>query len=305
MRRGRIFIILGLVLALVTAFGAFLLLNQPQNAPSVQQETPTKRVVVAVQNIGAGQPILPETITMTDWPQDQIPPGAILNQAETAGKLASAPIYQGQVLQQQMLIGKDDMMLQGTHASWMIPEGMVAVAFPVNRISSVAYAIQAGDFVDVLITVNLVDLDMESQVKQPVERVGAQGTIIGKQEPRQVVQLTLQNVEILKVGDWNTGIPGAEPEPKEEKQQQASGQATPTPKGPDIITVLLDQQDALVLKFLRESGAVIDLALRARDDRSLVTTESVTLDYIMRRFDITPPPKQPYTLQGSAPADGQ
>jgi len=305
MRRGRLFIILGLILAIVTAAGAYVLLNQPKGGPAATEEVGTQRVVVAIQNIGEGQPILPETITMADWPEDQVPPGAILNQADVAGKLARIPIFQGQVLRQEMLIDKEEMIAEGTHASWQIPRGKVAVAFPVTRLSSVAYAIQAGDFVDVLITMHLVELDLESQVKEPVERVGQEGAIIGQQTPRQVTQLTLQDVEVLRVGEWATEEDlGEQPPPKEQPQQ--GGQATPAPPGPDIITLLVDQQDALVLKFARESGAIIDLALRARDDHDTVSTESVTLDYMIRRFNIAVPPKQPYALEPSgSPSEGQ
>lgn len=294
MRRGRLFILLGLILATVTAAGAYLLLSQQQAGPAGPQAVPTTRVVVAIQNIGEGQPILPETITMTDWPKDQVPPGAILNQADVAGKLARVPIFQGQVLQREMLIDKEQMIAEGTHASWQIPPGKVAVAFPVTRLSSVAYAVQAGDFVDVLITLHLVDVDLETQVKQPVERVGVEGGIIGTQTPRQVTQLTLQDVQVLRVGEWTTEAAAAQ---QPQQGQQQGTQEAPKPAGPDIITLLVDQQDALVLKFLRESGAVIDLALRARDDHNLVSTESVTLDYIVRRFNVAVPPKQPYTLE--------
>ena len=53
-----------------------------------------------------------EVITMTDWPKDQVPPGAILNQADVSGKLARIPIFQGQVLQQEMLIDKEEMIAE-------------------------------------------------------------------------------------------------------------------------------------------------------------------------------------------------
>lgn len=302
MRRGRLFVLLGLILAIVTAAGAYLLLSQQQAGPAGPQAVPTTRVVVAIQNIGEGQPILPETTTMTDWPKDQVPPGAILNQADVAGKLARVPIFQGQVLQREMLIDKEQMIAEGTHASWQIPPGKVAVAFPVTRLSSVAYAVQAGDFVDVLITLHLVDVDLETQVKEPVERVGVEGGIIGTQTPRQVTQLTLQDVQVLRVGEWTPEQAAADQQPRQGQQQGT--QEAPKPAGPDIITLLVDQQDALVLKFLRESGAVIDLALRARDDHNLVSTESVTLDYVVRRFNVAVPPKQPYALEPPSAGTG-
>jgi hypothetical protein len=58
-----------------------------------------------------------------------------------------------------------------------------------------------------------------------------------------------------------------------------------------VLTLLLDQQDALVLKFALESEASIDLVLRGREDHETVRTETVSLEYVMTRFEITVPPE--------------
>jgi Flp pilus assembly protein CpaB len=60
---------------------------------------------------------------------------------------------------------------------------------------------------------------------------------------------------------------------------------------------MLAPQDALVLKLAREYGASIDLAVRAQDDHQQFTTQQVTLDYILARFAVTLPAKQPYTIE--------
>ena len=69
------------------------------------------------------------------------------------------------------------------------------------------------------------------------------------------------------------------------------------------MTVLVDQQDALVLKFARESGASIDFALRGKLDHDIISTEPVTLDYMIRRFNITPPEWMPYAIEMDAAAE--
>jgi hypothetical protein len=61
---------------------------------------------------------------------------------------------------------------------------------------------------------------------------------------------------------------------------------------------MLSPQDALVLKLAREHGATIDLAVRAQDDHQVFATQQVTLDYIMARFGVSLPPKQPYAIEG-------
>jgi hypothetical protein len=42
--------------------------------------------------------------------------------------------------------------------------------------------------------------------------------------------------------------------------------------------------------------AKIDLAVRSEEDAQVFTTQQVTLDYILARFGVTLPTKQPYTL---------
>jgi Flp pilus assembly protein CpaB len=59
---------------------------------------------------------------------------------------------------------------------------------------------------------------------------------------------------------------------------------------------MLSPQDALVLKLAREYGASIQLAVRAQDDHQTFTTQQVTLDYILARFGISVPNKQPFSL---------
>ena len=314
MKRGRILILLGIILGLATTVAAFLLLRgmQPQQ-PARPTEVPTQKVLVAVQNIGQAQPIDPATVELREFEKTQIPTGALLNATELAGKLAAVDIVQGQIIRREMLTDKAAIVDQGLYASFLVPPGKVAVAFPIDELSSVAYGLQSGDTVDVLVTVKLVSVDPTLQIKEPVMRTAPSGAaagetqILGSQVPRMVTQLTLQNVTILKIGQWSqpqrpqpTGTPGA-PKPASEPQlaQPAGqqGEAVPTPPAPTIMTVLVDQQDALVLKFAREAGASIQFALRGRNDRDVVTTEPVTLDYMIRRFNITPPDRLPWAVE--------
>ena len=53
----------------------------------------------------------------------------------------------------------------------------------------------------------------------------------------------------------------------------------------------------MVLKLAREMEAKIDLAVRAEDDAQQFTTQQVTLDYILARFGISLPTRQPFTLE--------
>jgi hypothetical protein len=78
----------------------------------------------------------------------------------------------------------------------------------------------------------------------------------------------------------------------EEAEGQPEGELAPVASEDEVVlTLLLDQQDALVLKYARESDASIDLVLRGPEDHESVRTETVSLEYVMTRFEITVPPE--------------
>jgi len=247
-----------------------------------------------------------------------VPADALLSKTDLVGKLASQDIVQGQIVRRDMVTDKQTIVEKGVNASFLVPEGKVAMAFPITELSSVAYALQAGDTVDMLITVNMVSVDPETQIKEPIVRVTAGGataptigSVTGTQIPRMVTQLTIQDVAILKIGPWGqaalpapSATPSAQATADASQQSGQSAEATPQPAGPTIMTVLLNQQDALVLKFAREAGASIDFVLRSRNDHDIISTEPVTLEYMIERFNIRPPEALPYALETSGAAAG-
>jgi Flp pilus assembly protein CpaB len=101
----------------------------------------------------------------------------------------------------------------------------------------------------------------------------------------------LQDIEVLGVGRWvKEEVP-----PEQQDNQARAGEPVPV-ELPRYITLMVSPQDALVLKLAREDNASIDLAVRAKDDGQEFTTQQVTLDYIMARFGVGLPAKQPYSL---------
>jgi Flp pilus assembly protein CpaB len=314
---GRILIIVGILLALGTAVAAVFILQQKPQQPAAlppgitpSPAVPMTQVVVAVQDIPQGEPIPPDALRLEERPITTLPPEPVTAVEETQGKRASVQIFRGQVLQKQMLTTEEVRKLLGGDAAALVPAGKVAVVVPVNRLTSVGYAIKAGDRVDVMISVNLLDIDAATQIRLPLPPcTGEACPISGEQIPRHVAQLTLQDVEVIRVGNWLYG-PEAEkaatpppeeaPPPTETPQPAAEGATpppAPTPSAPDLVTLVVSQQDALVLKYAKEKGLGIELALRGTDDHNLVNTEAVTMDYMLARFNIPNPPKRPYAVE--------
>jgi pilus assembly protein CpaB len=294
MRRGRVLILLGLILALVTAGGVFYILTQSAS-PTTTVEIEREEVVVAVQPIPEDEPI-EGRVELRSMPVEAIPEGAIRSVESTAGLLSAGPIPQGTIIQPELLISPTELALEGELGKLVEP-GYEAVAFPITELSSVSYGIRPGDHVDVLMTFFFVDMDQETQTKEPIcpplcPSLESREADVTEQRPRLTSQLTLQDVEVLGVGEWVS-----RPAVPEEGAEPGRGQEEGPVEPPGFITVMLTPQDALVLKLAREYGASIDLAVRAQDDHQQFVTQEVTLDYILARFTITLPGKQPYTIE--------
>jgi Flp pilus assembly protein CpaB len=329
MRRGRLLILLGVILGLATAVIVLVVLTRqgpgvgpppPTTGTETATPVPTQQVWVALQPIPRGGEFVEGTLGLRDWPSTNVPPDAIGDRSETIGTVAAVDIVQGMPILRGYLAERG----AAGQAALLVPEGRVAVAFPIDEQSSVAYAVQPGDFVDVLIVASFIDLDQEFQTKLPnlisffskqedldgnvtvqfsaptdegrfeappglpPEIPGAYVYARESQRPRRVAQLTVEAAKVLRVGPW-IDLPEDQPQPTEE------GQPPPPPPPPDIVTLAVAPQDALVLLWARQSEMYMELALRAPGtEEATYQPEAVTLQYMLTRFDIAVPPKLEY-----------
>ena len=328
MNRSRTLILLAILL-LVGAGAVLVLLPQisgPQQqppTPTPKPEIPTSMIVIASQDIPRGAVISDDAVYSSEWPNSSLPPGELLitQTVQTIGKIARTDILRGQpVLQDLITSDPKTLTVVGNDAALFIPFGKVAIAFPIDRLTSVGYAIGAGDRVDVLVTFAVVDVNEDGQYpivpfnRDLVDELTSAGmeqtqavqaaldqSGSAQQTPRLLSQLTLQNIEVLHVGEWPMG--GIQPKPTptlSPEQAQAAGTAaravtggtpTATPARPEMLILLVDQQQALILQWLSYSGVGVSLALRGAADNVPVSTETVTYQYILTNFNITIPPK--------------
>jgi hypothetical protein len=130
------------------------------------------------------------------------------------------------------------------------------------------------------------------------------------QRSRQSTQMIIDNVIVLGVGNFPIEdlhqpivIQAATPPPVEEgeaaegdaaQQQAAVEEATPVPEvvPPDLLTLVMTRQDALVLKYAIETGSDLTVVLRSAldDEVNVQPTDSVTLDYILNFYGVDRPP---------------
>jgi Flp pilus assembly protein CpaB len=325
MNRSRVLILLGILLlvgalAVLVIFPQVLANQQPTETPIPTPEILTTEILVAAQNIPRGAVISPDAVVPGKWPNDSLPPADLIttDPEKVIGKIARTDVLRGQPMLSS-LITADPKALAATggDASLFVPAGKVAMAFPINKLTSVGYAIGAGDHVDVIVSFAVVEVDQEGQfpvmpfnrdmvdelVSAGLEPAEAVARVLGKLDtaairPRLLSQLTLQNVEVLHVGEWPIGgvlpkiTPTLSPEQQNAQAQTAAGTPTTTPPRPDMVILLVDQQQALILQWLQQEGNVaLNLVLRGAGDNAPVSTDTVSYQYILTNFNITIPPK--------------
>jgi Flp pilus assembly protein CpaB len=337
-RRGRIFILIALILLLGVGV-VYIFIVRPQNK-AAQTAVPTQapaeemaNIVVSVQPIPYGTTLTENVLTTVPYPKKLLVPGVFYTDVkELVGKRAKMDLDAKVPITSSLVTDG----MSGSLAAFKIPEGMVAVTIPMmNSISSVGYTVQPGDHVNVITSMMFVDVDSTFQSKLPdntsrvisdpgtVEKPsavtyiegGGDGSAQGRAEQDQTIgkpvylqpseaqrpRLVAQTIlqDVMVLSvGETTQIP------------VVSAQATPTPAGnqqttaatpvkPKIVTLIVTPQDAITLNYFLYAGAQMNLALRGAGDEQRVKTDSVTLQYAMDTYSITIPAKQPYALEPS------
>lgn len=386
MQRGRLLILVALILIVISVGGIFLVLqfaNPPAATPppdqggGVAQEPtatapPTLQVVRAAQDITWGQPIRAEQIQVLDWPQNfDVPADLVISDpALVVGRVARVSINRGMLILSTMITSDPNatpVAPFGSNAALRIPRGSVAIALPYNRSDGVAFGVRDGDKVDVIVSWALVDVDLEFQSTLPnltaavagegatftadgsgftaingsslsaiVAGGGPDTTSVGRaetdpvlnvpiylvpregQRPRLVTQSIIQRALVVHVGEFEpdpaiipvpTLAPTATPA---EGTQPPPPTPTPTPLPPDIITLAVPVQDALVLDYVKRlmerypNAVQLTYVLRSATEDPAVTertpTQSVTLQYMFEQYAISLPAKLPYGLENPSGA---
>lgn len=314
--------------------GEQVVVQQEPNATPLPTATPIIFVdlVVAVQELPRGIVIPPNAVALRPWPQDAAPLNGITSLEDVIGMRARTDIFREQPILSNMVV--EDLTGAahvGSDAAAVLPEGLRAVSIPVDRLTSIAYAPQDGDRVDLIVSMLFVDVDEAFQSIVPNQltlfQVAEDGTItlqagiegrldstsLGpvivspseRQRPRLVTQMTIQDALIIHMGNFPPdgrfiGVPPTPTPVPVEGEEDGGGTPpppTPTPPRPDIVTLGVTPQEAVVLTWLIEAKVPVTLALRSASDTARVGTSEVTLDYLMAQYGISLPGKRPFSIE--------
>ena len=292
--------------------------NVQQNDPDLPTATPIEFVelVIAVQRMPRGFRIPPNAVELRRWPLEAAPFNAfrgVEGLDDVVGQIARTDIFVEQPILQDMVVEDLSQLANvGSDLAAVLPSGQVAISIPIDRITSVAYGIQPGDRVNVILSMLFVDVDEVFQSLQPncytlffqtADGFQFTDSICGRitvasgfntlailnasetQRPRLVTQQTVQNAQVMFLGDFPAdgrflGVPPT-PTPAPEDQQseedpavRREATAVPTSNArPDIITLAVTPQDAVILTWAVEARMPLTFALRSATDLGTVPTE--------------------------------
>lgn len=231
-------------------------------------------IVIAIQDLPRGIVIPEDGVGTQLWPRESLPEAGNYFLADeisdVVGRIARTDIVRGApILSRQIVDNLYEIARTGSDAAAMmnaLPDdrSWVAVSIPLDPsgIGQVAYALQSGDYVDVILSFLYVDVDPTFQTRLPnnvslITRletgelaIGAprqgrpeasplspEGVLLGpsetSQRPRLVTQRTVTNAWVLYVGYFppggniigatpTSGVATLPPPPGEETQQQAA-----------------------------------------------------------------------------------
>ena len=125
-------------------------------------------VVVSIQTVPRGFRMTAAELTTEIRLREEVGPNVITRVEDAIGLYARTDIYQGETLTFDALVR--DVTAVGRNEfgpSSLIPPGYVAMSVPMDRLSSVAYGMRNGDFVDILISFILFEVDEQFQSRLP------------------------------------------------------------------------------------------------------------------------------------------
>ena len=177
MRRGRLFIYLGLILLVIIA--AVVIFFRPSlfGGGGEVQATPTARlfnVVLAGQSIPRGIQITEDMLTTMQMHENFLIQGMVTDISQVVGKYAKYPLDPGFPIIEAVLTDSPGIFAEGGGSPWayLIPIGKTAISIPSSRLASLANGIWDGDHVNVIASLLLVDVDTDFQSILPNSTAG-------------------------------------------------------------------------------------------------------------------------------------
>lgn len=279
---GAIVTVLGIILVVLGVLATRQILRQnaeEENIDVITGETITNEIVVLTHDVPLGKLLEAQDIAVVQVPIVHIPRNAITDLELALGRFTRTDLIEGEMLLENNLANPTT--VRGDLA-YILEDDHFLVTLPASGLMSTLNIIKRGDIVDLLVT-----------AQQTVNVVTSTG---GEQEPitKLVTYLSMQKLNItamiIDVITESDPAPSQASSPDEIQvslqKESLEGILVRSQVRVSAYLLVLKPQDALVLKFLLDSGADIDLALRAPTSTEKFDLDPVTDEYIKELFGL-------------------
>lgn len=254
-RGGCLWLLVGLFLAVVAGGLAFTAMLRATSVEPATQVEPRRAVVIVARDVPPHTELTAEDLIVKEIPLSAIPDNAVRELEAAVGKVTTSELVAGEILLKPRIAELGE---RGPRLNFKLEPGKVVMAFPADDLLSKSGALQPGDIVDILYSIEIV----------PTETTAARTS----GAPEVVTFWALQQVPISAIV-LSPEVRGGAIQGQSEAQPQS-------------ILLALDPQDALVLKHLKDSGGIVDIVLRAREDETEYKTEPVNPPYLQEEYNL-------------------
>lgn len=267
-------IVVGLILAGIGIFASFNLIQrfQVNRAPEVSEEYTVKtKVVVVTRDLSLGDTIAGNDVELASVPVEIAPRTAIDNLEEVIGKFIKTDLIQGEMVLSHNLADPTNNI---NDLSFILSDDHVLMAFPAGDLMSRENMVQRGDIVDIF-----------ASFQQKVKTVGEIATTAGEPQEPELRTFTIDSLQkvdvtalVLEVIEGESG--GA---PLQDQNDQTASTGKTRIKA---YLLALNTQDALILKHLKDTGAIFDIVLRAPTSTVQFDITPVTEEFIIEFYGL-------------------
>lgn len=285
-QRARVGILIAFVGVVLASIGIFFLSRVVlQSIAPPQAPTPippvTEQVVVAARDLAVGDLLQIDDLRLVAFPVEVIPRNVLRNLENVVGRFTKVPLVFGEMVLDHHLA--DPTNVSGDLA-FIIGEEAVLMAFPANDLMSSLDVLRRGDMVDLLMTSTEEVRVVDETGRQLTDEEGNNlfESRIVTFNALQRIEITAMIVDVIQAEGGGGTVTG---QVIEGVQQPAS---TPVPAEVRVRAYLLalSPQDALVVKHLLDTGAVVDLVLRSPISNRIFELAPVLQEYITDKYQL-------------------
>jgi len=287
---GILIAVVGILVAVLGIFSIRQILNStlsPLPAPTQQAPT-TEKVVIVQRDLAVGDILQAEHVKFADVPVGLIPRNAIRDIDEVIDRMVKVPLVSGEMILSHHLA---DPTYISHDIGFTMSENMVMMAFPASDLMSSLNVVQRGDLVDIFVTLNetvdLVEIQGDETVSPDPIAADEENQTLTRLFTFDAMQATDISAVIADIEYEEGSYTDVPIDP--EADLNASTEPYPSRVNVKAYLLILNPQDALLLKHLVDIGGVFDLVLRVPTSDQLFDLQPIMSEYLIDRYQLEVP----------------